>query len=173
MALNLTNLTRYAATYPAILPRTSSLEHRIKIGTGYHGKWYRSQREHMLGWFVFQICRARMAGDDPLELLASAMWNRLKCSPSMFWLAEAAGVSSELLDKAEDAAIRAAKINPKDGDPHGKFMREILPWPIVEEAILSGSKASWEDFAKEQANNAFDRLAEKRSQYRKYIPWKL
>ncbi len=52
-------------------------------------------------------------------------------------------------------------------------MREILPWPIVEEAILSGSKASSEDFAKEQANIAFDRLAEKRSQYRKYIPWKL
>ena len=173
MTMNQIDLMRYMAAYPAVLPRTLSLEQRIKIGTGFHGKWYTSQRQHMLGWLVFQDCKARMAGLDPKTLKASNIWNRLKCSPSMFWLAEGAGVSSDLLDQAEEAAIRATAINPRDGNPHGTYMREIIPWPILEEAILGGPNASPEDYARTQANAAFDRLAEKRSAYRKYIPFKV
>ena len=36
----------------AIPLRTDDLEKRIKIGVGFHKKWYRSQKEYWLSWIV-------------------------------------------------------------------------------------------------------------------------
>lgn len=161
------DLKCYFAAYEAHPPRTTALEQRIKIGTGFHNKWYRSQREHWLGWLVAKDCEARAKDKNPTEIDAKARWQHLLCSPLMYWTAECAGVARERLDAAEVAATEAAKINDKDGQPHGTMMRAVLPWQIVEEAILSGPNPVAAEHAERLANEAFERLCAKRGEFRK------
>lgn len=169
--ISITQLKTYMAAYPETPPRTTALEQRIQIGTGFHNKWYRSQKEHMLGWTVVQEGQARRKGLDPSTVDARGMWNRLKCSPLMFWLAECAGVAGSVLDQAEETASAAARINPNDGNPHGRMMREVLPWDVVARAILSGPPAVSQSEGAAAARRAFDRLANKRATYRKFEEW--
>lgn len=161
----------YAAVYPDTPPRTFALEQHIRIGTGFHNKWYGSQREHMLGWLVVQECQARMTGKNPSSVDARGMWGRLKCSPLMFWLAESAGVESSILDRAEAAAIAATRINPRDGNPHGTMMREVLPWDFIEAAISSGADPISPEQAEEISRAAFNRLTSKVATYRRHRDW--
>jgi hypothetical protein len=169
--ISLTQLKAHLAAYPEAPQRTTELEQRIQIGTGFHGKWYRSQCEHMLGWMVVQECQERKKGKDPLAVDAMGMWGRLKCSPLMFWLAECSGVSDDTLVRAQEMAVAAARINDKDGDPHGKMMREVLPWEIIKQAILTGREPASSELANAVSLEAFDRLTEKVSAYRPLRNW--
>lgn len=168
--LSQVELKRFVAAAPPWPPRTTALEQRIRIGTGFHGKWYRSQQEHWLGWLAFQDARAEQSGKNPHELPASAIWNRLKCSPMMYWLAEVSGVSPATLVAAEAAAIRATEINPVDGNPHGRLMREILPWDCIVVALSAGPARLPEAEAKASGLAALQRLASLRSEFRPYLP---
>ncbi|WP_424940110.1 hypothetical protein [Aliiroseovarius sp. S253] len=165
--MNIDELICRVSAYPDEPEWTKKLEQEIQIGTGFHGKWYRSQREHMLGWLVFQQCEARRKGIERENNLAKPMWNRLKCSPLMFWLAEVSGVEAQVLSQAQSAAIQATAINPKDGNPHGKMIREFLPWDVVEPAISTGSKPLPTEQALVVANRAFDRLTQMRPEFKK------
>lgn len=169
--ISLVELKTYLASYPERPPRTVALEQRIQIGTGFHGKWYRSQREHWLGWSVVQECQSRMLGKEPAEIDAGTVWGRLKCSPMMFWLAECAGVSDALLDEAESKAIEASGINATDGNPHGKKMRSVLPWSLVATAMSSGSPPPAALGVEAEARSAFERLIEHVPAYRKHRDW--
>jgi hypothetical protein len=169
--ISLTELICHMAAYPDAPPRTTALEQRIRIGSGFHNKWYRSQRDHLLGWMVVQACQARKKGLDPDKVDAKGMWGRLKCSPAMLWLAECAGVPGEILAKAEGEAIAAAANNPMDGDPHGQMMREVLPWTILEAAIVNGPRPAPLDEAMGTANDAFQRLTGKVHAYRHLREW--
>lgn len=161
------DLKRYFAAYPAQPPRTTALEQKIKIGTGFHNKWYRSQREHWLGWLVAKDCEARAKGLDPAQINAKVRWQHLLCSPAMYWVGECAGVSEERLTQAEAMATEAADIKNKDGHPHGTMMRKALPWETVQSAILSGPGMASPEDAERDALAAFDRLCEKRGEFRK------
>lgn len=117
---------------------------------------------------MVQECHARSKGQDPHVLAAKAIWQRLNCSPMMFWLADAAGVDATALSHAEKAAAKAAAINAKDGAPHGTMMRQQLIWKDVERAVLRSQK--FEDHAARQmAVEAFDRLIAKNSAYRHLV----
>ncbi len=155
----------HVAAYEANPPRTVELEQEIEIGSGFHGKWYRSQREHWLGWLSLKIRDSSMVNPGA-EVPARLVWNRLKCSPMMFWLAETAGADSETLIRAADAAGQAAKINPKDGNPHGKIMRQVLPWSLVEGLLRSGPPLASEEVAKQAGDEALDRLLKLRPEFK-------
>lgn len=159
-------LIRFIANCPEQLPRTERLQARIEIGVGFHGKWYRSQREHWLGWLAAKRIEAELKGEDPASLKARAVWQRLKCMPMMFWLAEAVGLNSTLLDQVEEAASTAAEENGKDCAMHGKVIRGYLPWAEMESAILA-AKPTDTDKACQAAQEAFERLAGELSRYRK------
>jgi hypothetical protein len=169
--ISLPQLKTCIASYPDAPPRTTALEQRIRIGTGFHRKWYRSQKEHMLGWMVVQECQARRTGKDPADIDAKGMWNRLKCSPAMFWLGECAGVSEQILANAERVAAEAADINPMDGDPHGKMMRSVLSWDVIADAIRLNPPQVSDETAKADARQAFDRLTQRNSSYRALREW--
>lgn len=75
----------------------------------------------------------------------------------MFWLAEVAGVPTELLDRAEQAAIAAAKKVDRDHSSHGKAMRDALPWAEIEAALarrlpLTPGEIAAADVAVEEAH---------------------
>lgn len=89
----------------------------------------------------------------------------------MFWVAENAQMSENRLVAAEAAAQRATSENPKSGHPHGKYMRVALPWREVEQAILSGPAPVSSEHAEAAGLLAFDRLCQKRSEFRKLRQW--
>jgi hypothetical protein len=160
-------LRRKISALPAFLPQTTQLEQAIKIGTGFHEKWYRSQKEHWLGWLGFQECQCLLKDQQLSNAPAEPIWNRLKCSPAMFWLAEGLGVRQSLLEEAKAQALSASLLNSKDGSPHGTFMRSALPWPTIDahfdqsQSLLSVSQAN------NAVNVAFFRLTQKKSLYRR------
>lgn len=73
MTISQAALKKFVANYEPFSARTVNLEQRIQIGTGFHGKWYRSQREHWLGWLEFQDRAARLNGKSPDELKAGSV----------------------------------------------------------------------------------------------------
>ena len=158
------------ASFPETTSRTSALEARLRIGTGFHGKWYRSQREHWLGWLVAKDCEARSGRIDPVNIPAEKRWKWMMCSPAMIWLSDCAGVDDKILDLAECAAQRAAVMNDQDGHPHGKFVREALPWPTLEACLLLKTPQPREA-AEAAGQHAFDRLCDRRSEFRKLRRW--
>jgi hypothetical protein len=42
----------YINNLPEYLPRTKEMEAAISVGVGFDGAWYRSQKEHWLGWLA-------------------------------------------------------------------------------------------------------------------------
>lgn len=146
------DLTRHVGIFAPQLPRTVALERRIRIGAGFHGKWYASQGEHWRGWMGYQDSALRRNGqEDPEAVPAKRRWN-LQCAPMMFWLAEAAGVAAEILDRAEREAEGVAAVVSHDSHLHGKVMRTVLPWTLVEEALrrlplVTGAEAAEADAA--------------------------
>lgn len=165
MPLSISQFLLFVAALPESTHRTEALEQRLEIGTGFHGKWYRSQRDHWLGWLVVQECQALSRGQDPNAALARSVWQRLNCSPMMFWLADAAALHEDALDQAELAAMAAKVINPKDGAPHGTMIRRHLRWELVEQAIILGRPLDDSD-ARKMAVEAFGRLTAKNTSYR-------
>ena len=131
------DLLQYLLSYPDAPPRTIALEQEIQIGTGFHGKWYRSQKEHWLGYLGYKRALWAAAQKNYELEKAKSHWNRTHCFPMLFWLAECAGIEPGILEKAEVAAIRAASAISTDHPSHGKAAREVLPWSIVERKILS------------------------------------
>lgn len=131
-----TDLLRRVGAFPDQLPRTLALEQHIRIGAGFHGKWYASQGEHWRGWMGHKDAVLRRAGRDSATVPARVRW-RLNCAPMMFWLAEAARVEAAVLDQAEEAASRAAAVVGHDDASHGKAMRAVLPWDLVETALAA------------------------------------
>lgn len=130
------SLLRLVGAFPEELPRTLALERRIRIGAGFHGKWYASQGEHWRGWMRYKDAVLRRSGRDPDLVPGRARWN-LNCAPMMFWLAEAAKVPDQILDQAEEAARGAATRIDHDHPSHGKAMRACLPWPLIERSLAS------------------------------------
>ena len=84
----------------------------------------------------------------------------------LFWLAECAGVDPEILGRAEVAARGVAAVIASDHPSHGKAAREVLPWSLVEQAILS--KEPELDLAKArlESDAAYSRLASLRADCR-------
>lgn len=90
------------ATLPAHLPISDAFERDLPQR---QGTWWKSQREHMLGWFEHQ----QSTGSGKFTRKAPNMgarltYVRLNSAPAIVWIAEALGVDSEIVQSAADAA---------------------------------------------------------------------
>ena len=161
------DLKRRIAAFPDHLPLTDTLEKRIKIGVGFNSAWYRSQREHWLGWLAAKEHEQRTLGKDPASVTAGLRWRYLNCGPMMLWLAEATGVDQTLLESATRAVIVAAKAVKTDHPSHGKAVRTVISWNPIEPA-LAGARAATAAQANAAAAEAFDHLASQRAEFRRF-----
>ena len=94
--------------------------------------WYKSQKEHWLGWLKDYdgpgfYKRKNHAGRD-----AKYIYNHIMCSPMLLYLPEALDVQRELIQKAFHAIIEAN--NPKMAKQCA-IIRAIIPFDLVKEAI--------------------------------------
>ena len=95
--------------------------------------WYKSQKEHWLGWLgdydgpgFYQ--RKTHAGRD-----AKYIYNHIMCSPMLLYLPEALGVSIELIKKAYGEVIKDN--NPKMAK-QSRTIRSIIPFELVEKELV-------------------------------------
>lgn len=104
------------------------LEKAIGVGVGYSGAWYRSQKEHWIGWLSEYDTPGAYGRDASVFRGASDVYNRVQCAPMLFWLLEALGAPNEQLDRAFDSVVQA----PKKGAPQCAALRTIFPWSEVD-----------------------------------------
>ena len=121
---------------PDETPKYRALEHALRDGTGYGRAWYRTQREHWLGWLGAYdgpgaYGRAEWASRD-----AAFVWNHIQCAPMLFWLAEALALPDAVLDRAYQDIVAA----PKRGASQCAALRRIIPWVDIEAALLARPK---------------------------------
>ena len=94
--------------------------------------WYKSQKEHWLGWLgeydgpgFYE--RKTHAGRD-----ANYIYNHIMCSPMLLYLPEALGVSTVLIKKAYDEVI---KTNDPKMAKQCAIIRSIIPFEVVKEYL--------------------------------------
>ncbi len=130
-------------------PLHRELESLLQIGVGFGNPWYRSQREHWLGWLgdYHTPGAYNRAKKGPTE--ARAIYNRVNCAPMLFWLSEAACLPNSQLEKAFSAI--AEKASGRVASQCGAH-RKIIPWTDIEAALLKLPPLSAEQIA--QADHA-------------------
>ena len=100
--------------------------------------WYKSQKEHWLGWLKDYdgpgfYNRKTHAGRD-----AKYIYNHIMCSPMLLYLPEALGVSNDLIKKAFDAVIQA---NQRKMAKQCSLIRSIIPFRLFEEKLIQRQNA--------------------------------
>ena len=115
------------------LPRCSALEAAIRVGVGYGGATYWSQRGHWQEWlsnydspgpFGRRVDHGRDMG---------GIYRRIACPPMLFWLAEAVGVAETPLD----IAFRDVLDQPAHPTSRCAALRRVIPWSAIEIAMAS------------------------------------
>lgn len=101
-------------------------------GTGPdQGTWYRSQQEHMVGWFRSQATRGDGAYTRSTHNTSTkTAYNRLQCPPAIVLIAGRLGADEEPVERAISAQ-RSAR-----GEDHRRqsgAVRRVLPWSLVDE----------------------------------------
>jgi hypothetical protein len=94
--------------------------------------WYKSQKEHWLGWLKEYdgpgfYNRKNHAGRD-----AKYIYNHIMCSPMVLYLPEALGVSQVLVKKAFYAVIKSK--DPGMAKQCG-IIRKTIPFELVEKEL--------------------------------------
>jgi len=117
---------------------TKSLEFSLSIKYGSKTVWYKTQKEHWLGWLSEYESpgaygRVKWGGRD-----ASYIYNHIQCAPMLLWLAEAIGISRPILLKAKKTIISSGK----NGASQCSALRRIITWEMIDSQILKVDNAA-------------------------------
>lgn len=91
--------------------------------------WYRHQKEHWQGW-LREYSGPGAYGRKSGQRDAAFVYNHIRCTPMLMWLAEAVGVTRVRLMRALAAATRGSSAASQCA-----ALRREIPWPVVEESI--------------------------------------
>lgn len=111
---------------PAHLPISDDFEQDFPQK---QGAWWKSQRQHMLGWLDHQLTRGggKFSRKAP-NTSARLAYTRLNSAPAIVWIAEAVGVDADLVQ----AAVEEARAEP-NRRRHCGILRRHLPWSLIAE----------------------------------------
>ena len=114
---------------PAHLPISDAMEQADSQKTG---RWWTSQREHMVGWFRAQTTTGAGAFTraEP-NRSAKITYNRLQCPEGLVWIAEALGANPDMVSEVAQAALQVPR-RSRSG-----FVRKNLPWELIAELATS------------------------------------
>ena len=106
---------------------TEAFERELWFGDGPRTTWYRSQREHWLGWLA-EYDGPGFYGRTNSNRDAKFIYNHINCAPMLLWLCEALGGDEARLLEAK-AAVLVAGSNEAQ---RAAALRRVLPWAEVE-----------------------------------------
>lgn len=119
------------AALPEGLLRHRELEKQLAAGYPPRKTWYRSQKEHWLGWLEEYQGPGAYGRKGGADRDAAFAFNRIQCAPMLFWLAEAARIDVRKLNRAK-AEILAAGGN---GARQCAAFRRIISWEMIEQRL--------------------------------------
>ena len=126
-ALSPTDLLDHVRRLDPDCPIHRDLEDRLSIGSRHSSVWYTNQKEHWIGWLSEYDGPGAYGRATGQARTAAFVYNHIQCVPMLAWLAEAAGVSSDLVRQGCDAAATKTR----DASQCGAF-RKIVQWSVVE-----------------------------------------
>ncbi|AKV55168.1 hypothetical protein BACT_0608 [Bifidobacterium actinocoloniiforme DSM 22766] len=95
----------------------------------------RTEREHMVAWFR---CNSTKGSGSYTRIKpnmsAKRCYNRLMNPASLLWIAEAAGINGEIVEKAFNAAMEAG-----DYRRACSAIRRIISWEMIYEKLQAGT----------------------------------
>jgi hypothetical protein len=94
------------------------------------GKWYKTQKEHWLGWLGDYHGPGHYGRQHGTPRNAKLAYNRIVEVKMLLYLAKASGVSSRRLAKARATERAAPSPQAKSG-----AVRKVIPWEVIEEAL--------------------------------------
>lgn len=100
------------------------------------GVWYRTQKEHWLGWLGEYDTEGAYGRIPGMNRDARFAYNHIVCPGMLYWLAKASGVDG----KARLAGERAGKNLATLGGQAGAFRRHVS-WEVVEQALWPPRKS--------------------------------
>jgi len=110
-------------------PLTESFERALRErGTwGRKPVWYRSQKEHWLGW-LSEYDGAGYYGRKSRGLSAQFAYNHIMCPPMLLWIAEASGISKKKVLTAKQSALSARPTLASQC----AAIRKSIPWSEID-----------------------------------------
>lgn len=112
-------------------PQHLQLSAALNEGAGFNNAWYRSQKEHWLGWLAEYAGPGAYGRTYDPSRDAKFVYNHIQCAPMLFWLAEAIDVPAAVLESAERAILNA----PSRNASQCAAFRKIVPWQDIESAV--------------------------------------
>jgi hypothetical protein len=96
----------------------------------YPGKWYKSQKEHWLGWLSQYDGPGAYSRRASTRRNAKLAYNRIVEYRMLLWLIKAAGVNAKLVQSAQSAANRKKTLQEKSA-----AIRHNVPWEEVRKIL--------------------------------------
>jgi len=113
-------------------PASDALERALGTHAGMTKKWYKSQKQHWLGWLREYDGPGAYNRKTYGGRSAAYAYNHIKCAPMLLWLAEAVSVDDRALRQAKCATVAAGKNLSKQCGA----LRVIIPWEMISECLL-------------------------------------
>ncbi|OAN78364.1 hypothetical protein A8B82_10735 [Sulfitobacter sp. EhC04] len=104
----------------------------MQVGVGFDRAWYRSQKEHWLGWLA-EYDGPGAYGRSHAERDARFVYNHIQCAPMLFWLSEALETPKEILDQTFKAVVAA----PNRGAQQCSALRGHLRWDQIADRLAA------------------------------------
>jgi len=126
-------LARKITKLRATRPITAGYERTLVIRGVWksEGVWYKSQKEHWLGWLSEYDGPGAYDRKTRRGRSAQFVYNHINCPPMLLWLAEAVAVPKARVLAAKRSALATCKTR----GGHCAAIRKIIPWQAIEEQI--------------------------------------
>jgi len=92
--------------------------------------WYRTQKEHWLGWLGEYDGPGAYGRAPGLNRDAKYAYNHIVCPGMLLWLIAAAGVRQDLVVAAQNATVAGTSLMQRSG-----AIRRHVPWAEVRAAL--------------------------------------
>jgi hypothetical protein len=116
---------------------------KLPLETPIAGRWrppshYPSHQAHWIGWLQEYDGPGYYNRKVPKKPRSMPyIYAHIHCAPMLLWLAEAAGVRTSQLRKADGALRRLVRDGLHDSNPAcGRAVRSIIPWREIEAALI-------------------------------------
>ncbi|HGG65015.1 MAG TPA: hypothetical protein ENK34_10645 [Rhodobacteraceae bacterium] len=100
------DLLRHVESLQRDTPRHKELEQTLQICAGFGQAWYGSQKEHWQRWLAEYSGPGAYGRTPRGERPASYVYYHIRCTSMLLWLAEAASVLDDLLERGYEAVVQ-------------------------------------------------------------------